>query len=109
MIVSLAAKLTRWVSLFFPDHPGAVHPRVSVAAPPASRLRGRLPSGSVRLEEEMSVFLPAAAPGHHDSKPGPHCLDHESHEFLSGEYRGVGGGGEGIVQNEPESIGKAKL
>lgn len=34
----------------------------------------------------MSLLLPAAAPGHHDSEPGPHCLDHKGHEFLSGEY-----------------------
>lgn len=49
------------------DHPGAVHPRIPVPAPPAAGLRGRVPSGSVRLEEAMPLFLPAAAPRHHDS------------------------------------------
>lgn len=73
------------MSVCFPDYPGAVYPRIPVPAPPATRLRCRLPSGSVWLEEKMPLFLPAAAPGHHDSEPGPHCLDHKSHEFLSGE------------------------
>ncbi|KAF7647290.1 hypothetical protein LDENG_00174750 [Lucifuga dentata] len=33
----------------------------------------------------MPVLLPAAAPGHHDSEPGPHRLDYKGHELLSGE------------------------
>lgn len=56
------------VFVCFPDYPGAVYPRIPVPAPPATRVWcRRVPSGSVRLEEKMHLFLPAAAPGHHDS------------------------------------------
>ncbi|XP_069001482.1 uncharacterized protein [Embiotoca jacksoni] len=68
----------------FSYYPGAVYPGVPVPAPPAPGLRRRVPGGPVRLEEKMPVFLPAAAPGHHDSEPGPHRLDHQGHEFLHG-------------------------
>ncbi|XP_069579899.1 zeta-sarcoglycan-like isoform X4 [Brachyistius frenatus] len=68
----------------FSYYPGAVYPGVPVPAPPAPGLRRRVPGGPVRLEETMPVFLPAAAPGHHDSEPGPHRLDHQGHEFLRG-------------------------
>lgn len=82
--------LDRWLTQWHPcvcftDYPGAVYPLIPVPASPATRLRCRLPSGRVRLEEKMSLFLPAAPPRHHDSESGSHCLDHKGHEFLSGE------------------------
>lgn len=68
-----------------PNHPGAVHPGLPVAAPPAAGLRRLLPSGPVRLEEALPLLLPAAAACHHDREPGAHRVDHQGHELLNGE------------------------
>lgn len=62
------------------DQPGAVFAGPPPPAPPAGG-----PAGSVRLGETMHLLLPAPAAGRHDSEPGPDCLDHEGHEFLTGE------------------------